>query len=259
MRPSTKTLLASAIVLAMQASAHSPIVTIPGRIELQAKAATASADLYIYGDIGESWYGESVTAKSVADQLDALDAAVKTINVYVNSYGGSVTDGLAIFNALKRKAAAGVAINTFNDGIAASIGSLILMAGDTVTMADNAMLMVHAPWGSIYVTGNAVEVREAAAEFAQVLDVFAKAMANSYAAKTGKPYDDMLAMVTDGTDHWYTAAEAKAAGFCDAVVNEPAQEDAAAKAAAKLVAQPTFARYLDRMPTQLAEIGRAHV
>jgi ATP-dependent protease ClpP protease subunit len=246
-----KKLLASALLLAIQASAVAPTFQIPGRIELQAKA-DASADLYIYGDIGDSWYGDSVTAKDVVDQLNTLDASTTTINVYINSYGGSVTDGLAIHNALKRKAAAGTTIAVSIDGIAASIASLIAMAGSTITMAGNTMLMVHAPWGGLYVTGNAADVRKASAEFADVLDIYAKAMANSYVAKTGNPYDEMLALVTDGADHWYTAAEAKAAGFCDAIVDEPAQEDAATAAQASLTAEPAFARYFAGMPVQIA-------
>jgi ATP-dependent Clp endopeptidase proteolytic subunit ClpP len=248
-----KTLLASAMAKIIEAREHSnaPATSIPGRIELKAKGDDA-ADLYIYGDIGESWWGESITAMSVVEQLNALDAAVKTINVYINSYGGSVSDGLAIYNALKRKAKAGVAVDTFVDGIGASIASLIFMAGAKRSMAANTRLMVHAPWGGLYVTGNATEVREAAAEFGELLDGFADAMANSYAAATGSPFDDMLALVTDGTDHWYNATAAKAAGFCTEVVDEAEQEEAAEKATATLVAQPAFARYFDRMPMQLA-------
>src|SRR4051812_18634394 len=71
------------------------------QMRLQPVAADASAyELLIYGDIGDSWWGESVTAQSVAQQLNDLDPAVATINVRINSYGGSVADGLAIYNAL---------------------------------------------------------------------------------------------------------------------------------------------------------------
>jgi ATP-dependent protease ClpP protease subunit len=251
------TVLAIALAHCIEANAHAASRTptapakIPGRIELKAKADN-SADLFIYGDIGESWWSESITAKDVVDQLNELDASVTSINAYINSYGGSVTDGLAIYNALRRKSRAGVAVNTHNDGIAASIASLIMMAGDTVSMASNARFMVHAPWGGLYVTGNAVEVRKAAAEFADMLDGYADSMAKSYAAKTKRPHDDMLALLTDGEDHWYTAEQAKADGFVDAISDADDETDAAAKAIANIVAQPTFARFLDRMPVQLA-------
>src|SRR5690606_30697236 len=99
-------------------------------MRLQPVAADSSTyELLIYGDIGESWWGESVTAQSVAQQLNELDESVATINVRINSYGGSVADGLAIYNALKRhRATKAVTV----DGVAMSSASLIAMAGDTV-------------------------------------------------------------------------------------------------------------------------------
>lgn len=243
--------LALALLQMIEASAQPPRAAIPGRIEIKAKSASA-AEVYIYGDIGESWWGESITAKDVVDQLNELDAAVKTIDVYINSYGGSVNDGLAIYNALKRKAKAGITVHTHVDGIAASIASLIAMAGDQVHMARNTRLMIHAPWGALYIAGNAAEVREAAEDFATLLDGMARSMAESYAAKTGKPVDEMLALLEDGIDHWYSAEEAKDAGFCDVISDEPEQADAAALAVEMLAAEPAFARYLQRMPAQLA-------
>lgn len=169
-------------------------------------AGEKSAEVLIYGDIGESWYGESVTAKEFVRELAALD--VEELTIRVNSYGGSVPEGIAIHNAIKRhKAKTTIAI----DGIAASIASLIAMAGDTVEMAENALLMVHAPWG--FAMGNSKEMRE----YADHLDTWSKAMATSYAAKTGMSEDEVMALLTDGVDHFYTAEEAKDAGFVDSV------------------------------------------
>lgn len=169
-------------------------------------AGEKSAEVLIYGDIGESWYGESVTAKEFVRELAALD--VEELTIRVNSYGGSVPEGIAIHNAIKRhKAKTTIAI----DGIAASIASLIAMAGDTVEMAENALLMVHAPWG--FAMGNSKEMRE----YADQLDTWSKAMATSYAAKTGMSEDEVMALLTDGVDHFYTAEEAKDAGFVDSV------------------------------------------
>lgn len=253
--------LAFAMSQAIEASAHAAVgpAPIPGRIELVMAKASDAADLFIYGDIGESWWAESITASEVVRQLNELDEAVRTLNVYINSYGGSVSDGLSIYNALKRRSKAGITVKTHVDGIAASIASLILCAGDSVSMASNTRIMVHAPWGGLYVTGNAKEVREAAAEFAEVLDGFADSMANSYAAKTGMAKDDAVALLTDGNDHWYSAAEAKAAGFCDVVVDDEEEKSQADKATARIVAQPAFAKYFERMPTQLAAQLRAAV
>jgi ATP-dependent protease ClpP protease subunit len=175
-----------------------------------AKAEERTAEVLIYGDIGESWWGESVTAKQFVQELDALD--VDTLTLRINSPGGSVTEGIAIHNAIRRHKAANKIVVI--DGVAASIASLIAMAGDTVQMSDNAAFMVHAPWG--FAMGNSAELRE----YADLLDFWAEAMSASYARKTGKTKDDMLALLTDGKDHWYTAAEAKEAGFVDEVIDE---------------------------------------
>src|SRR5574340_121574 len=162
-----------------------------------------SAEVFIFGDIGESWWGESVTAADFVKEIAALD--VDALSVRINSYGGSVSDGLAIYNALRRhKASVTVSV----DGVAMSIASLIAMAGDEVEMAENAILMIHAPWGGL--RGNAKEMRE----YADVLDKMAGAMASSYCARSGKSMDDMLALLTDGADHFYTAEEALVEGFC---------------------------------------------
>lgn len=176
---------------------------------LRPSAADASTyELLIYGDIGDSWWGESVTAQSVAQQLNDLPDTVATINVRINSYGGSVADGLAIYNALKRhKAAKAVTV----DGVAMSSASLIAMAGDTVSMPPTSLLMIHAPWGGLY--GNAKEMRQ----YADVLDTFSESMADAYVKKSGKSRDDVLALLTDGEDHYYTGDEAVAEGFADAI------------------------------------------
>jgi len=163
------------------------------------------AEIYIYGDIGESWYGETVTAADFVRDVSGLEN-VETMTVRVNSYGGSVTDGIAIYNAIRRhKATVTVAI----DGIAASIASLIAMAGDQVEMAENAMIMIHAPWGGVL--GNSAEMRD----YADTLDKMAGAMASSYMAKSGMEYDAVMGMLTDGKDHWYGAQEALELGLID--------------------------------------------
>ena len=172
-----------------------------------AAGAVASAEILIYGDIGESWWDETVSARDFISELNALD--VDAITVRINSVGGSVPDGLAIFNAMRRHKAD---ITTEVDGMAFSIASLIAMAGDKVHMADNAMLMIHAPW--TYAAGNAVELRE----MADQLDTWAAAMSTSYAVKTGDQ-PAALALLTDGKDHYYTAAEALAEKFIDAVTD----------------------------------------
>jgi ATP-dependent protease ClpP protease subunit len=168
----------------------------------------SSAEILIYGEIGESWFSESVSAGDFVREIGALD--VDAVTVRIASIGGSVPDGIAIHNAIKRHPAH---ITTVVDSMALSIASLIACAGDTVQMAENATWMVHAPW--TVAMGNSADFRE----MADQLDTWAKAMSTSYAAKTGEKPEVALARLTDGKDHWFTAEEAKAAGFVDEVVS----------------------------------------
>ena len=173
--------------------------------------APKPAELLIYGNIGDRWNEDGVVASELVRDLSALEA--DTINLRINSYGGSVPDGLAIYNALRRHKAT---VNVFVDGVAISCASYIAMAGDTITMAKNSQMMIHAPWTFAY--GNSNDMREQA----DILDRYAKAMASAYADKSGKSYEDALALLTDGKDHWFQADEAKAEGFADEVGEEVA-------------------------------------
>ena len=173
--------------------------------------APKPAELLIYGNIGDRWNEDGVVASELVRDLSALET--DTINLRINSYGGSVPDGLAIYNALRRHKAA---VNVFVDGVAISCASYIAMAGDTITMAKNAQMMIHGPW--TIAAGNATDLREQA----DILDRYAKAMASAYADKSGKTYEDALALLTDRKDHWFLADEAKAEGFADEVGEEVA-------------------------------------
>jgi ATP-dependent Clp endopeptidase proteolytic subunit ClpP len=175
---------------------------------IRAAAEPEVADLMIYGDIGEHWYGgESVTAQSLVSQLQTIEA--QTIIVHINSYGGSVADGVAIYNALRRHPAN---IITDVEGVAFSIASLIAMAGDTVRMAQNSMMMIHAPWGSL--AGNAVQMRR----YADVLDRFSEAMLSSYTRKSGADRaDEIRQMLTGDTDHYLSPSEAIELGLVDEI------------------------------------------
>ena len=191
------------------AAADGNVPTIRPLMVLRPIANSTEAELLVYGDIGDSWWGESVTALSVVQQLQALPANTTQINVRINSYGGSVSDGIAIYNALKRHSAR-VVVTV--DGVAMSSASLIAMAGDEIQMPGTSLLMIHAPWG--VAQGNAQDMRV----MADVLDTYAQAMAGAYANKTGKPNADMLALLSDGQDHYYTGEQSVAEGFADALV-----------------------------------------
>lgn len=176
-----------------------------------ADSAKTVAEIYIYGNIGDRWNEDGVVASEMVRDIAALDADAITLRI--NSYGGSVTDGLAIYNALKRHTAS---VDVQIDGVAISCASYIAMAGDTITMAANAQMMIHAPWS--IAMGNAADLREQA----DLLDRYSKAMTSAYADKSGLTYAEALLLITDGKDHWYSADEALAAGFADAVGAEVA-------------------------------------
>ena len=193
--------------------------------------APKPAEVLIYGNIGDRWNEDGVVASELVRDLSALQA--DTINLRINSYGGSVPDGLAIYNALRRHKAT---VNVFVDGVAISCASYIAMAGDTITMAKNAQMMIHGPW--TIAAGNATDLREQA----DILDRYAKAMASAYADKSGKTYEDALALLTDGKDHWFLADEAKAEGFADEVGDEVA-------VAASLASSFDLSRFKAAAPT----------
>jgi ATP-dependent protease ClpP protease subunit len=207
------------------------------QIKAAAKAAEGkTAEIFIYGNIGDTWNESDVIAATFVRDIAALDADAITLRI--NSFGGSVVDGLAIYNALKRHPAP-VAVHV--DGVAISCASYIAMAGDSITMAANAQMMIHAPWG--VAVGNAAELRDQA----DVLDRYAAALATGYAAKSGLSTSEVLSTLLEGADHWYSADEAVAAGFADTVGEE-------------IAVAASLARSFDlsRFPTAAAHGAGAH-
>ena len=197
------------------------------------------AEVLIYGDIGDTWDEESTSAVDFVKALTALD--VDTISVRINSYGGAVVDGLAIYNAMRRHPAE---VHVSIDGTAMSMASYIAMAGDLVTMAENAILMIHAPWS--WVIGNAKQMRDEA----DVLDTFAGAMVTGYADKTGMEKDEIEALLTDGRDHYLNSDEALTMGFVDEVT-APMEMAASLNISAKRFAQlPAAAAAFFKTPKQ---------
>lgn len=161
-----------------------------------------SADIYFYDVIG--WDGN--TANEVVRRLANLEA--ETLNVRINSPGGLVFEGFAIYNALVAHKAS---IKVFIDGLAASIASVIAMAGDEITMAENAMMMVHQP--SAFVGGNSKKLRQQA----EVLDQLENNIVDIYVKRTGIEKAEMSKMIADGKETWMNATEAKEKNFATAV------------------------------------------
>lgn len=168
------------------------------------------AEVLIYGPIGEGFFFEdTVSAREFVQDIAEVDA--DRLVVRINSEGGSVPDGIAIHNALRRHAAS---IDVEIDGMALSIASVIAMAGDNIRMPSNAMLMIHAPWS--LAVGNARDMRN----HADVLDKWSEAMTQAFTRVVGADNNDMVnGLLTDGDDHWYTAMEAEASGFVTEVTD----------------------------------------
>lgn len=176
------------------------------RLGWQINARADGAEILIYEEIGLDWWtGEGTTAKSFRADLAALPAAA-ALTVRINSPGGEVFDGFAIYQALKDWAGE---VTVHVDGVAASIASVIAMAGQRVVMAGPAMLMIHDPWG--YAVGNAAELRKQA----DVMDKVATSIASAYVERTGRAEADIRAEMSAET--WFTADEAVALGFADEV------------------------------------------
>jgi ATP-dependent Clp protease protease subunit len=174
-------------------------------------AANDVGELYIYGDITSyKWDDTDITAKDFAEDLKAL-GDLKTLNIYLNSLGGSVFQGQAIFSILKRHSAYK---NVYIDGIAASIASVIAMAGDTIRMPKNAMIMIHNPW--TFVMGNSADLRKEA----DALDKIRESMIVAYMDKIqGKTTEEELIDLLDA-ETWLTAQECFDRGFCDELLEE---------------------------------------
>ncbi len=167
---------------------------------IQAKAEAGTADIFIYDYIGLG----GVTAAEFTKELKALSA--KTITVHINTPGGDVFDGLAIYNSLKDH---GARIHVKIDGIAASIGSIIAMAGHSITMGESSFMMIHNPWA--LVIGNAKDMRD----MALTLDKIGGSLAGVYASRA-KVSKDQAQRWMDG-EMWFTAEEARAVGLADDV------------------------------------------
>lgn len=170
-------------------------------------------ELYIYGSITSyKWDDSDVTAKSFKDDLEAL-GDIETLNVYINSPGGSVFQGQAIYSILRRFRER-AAVNVFIDGLAASIASVIAMAGGTITMPRNAMMMLHNPW--TIVSGNAAELRKVADD----LDKIRVSIKEAYLEKAGPKLTEAKLDELLDAETWLTAQECYDYGLCDVVAPE---------------------------------------
>lgn len=165
-------------------------------------------DIQIYGDITSwDWFEGDISSYTLSKQIEGLDC--DKINVYINSYGGEVAEGLAIYNQLKRHKAT---VKTVCDGFACSAASVVFMAGDERVMSTASLLMIHNAWS--WISGNANELRKQADD----LDKITQASVNAYMQEVNITEEELKQMLDDET--WITPQEALEMGFSTSIVNE---------------------------------------
>lgn len=171
------------------------------KFELVAKSGEMY-ELTLYGAIGESWFEESVTAKNVINEIKKIPDNVKEIQVRLNSPGGSVFDGITIYERLRQHKAKKT---VYVDGIAASIASIIAMAGDEILVGEGSFIMIHRPMTGIY--GNAAELEKTI----DILDKIENQMIAIYSRKTGLSNAEVSKLMSEET--WFNADESLDKGF----------------------------------------------
>ena len=174
------------------------------------KAKANKAELLIYGEISSfSFWGDEVTPKEVNEMLNAI-GDVSELSVRINSPGGDVFAGMAIHSMLKRHSAN---VTAYIDGLAASISSVIPLAANKIVMPKGSLYMMHRPMGSARMMRS-----EGLRQRADLLDKIENEMTDLYSTKSGLTAEQIKPLLEAET--WYSADEAKAAGFIDEIEGE---------------------------------------
>ncbi len=164
------------------------------------------AQILIYGDIG--W---DVTAKGIRETL--AETGNEDLEIHINSYGGLVHEGWAIYNALIQHRNAGNKVSVMIDGVAASIATIIALAADTVSIGEGASFMIHNAWS--WGVGNAEQLKKET----QLLEQIDDKLVTVYVNKTGLDEQQVRDLMTAET--WFTDDEAVDMGFCDSKAEAP--------------------------------------
>lgn len=196
------------------------------------KQLAQSLDIYLYDDIapdGEDWWtGEKIPSETSASHVQQVlqDAgSVSAINIFINSYGGDVKEGLAIYNLLQRNKAYKT---VYVDGFACSIASVIAMCGDKVIMGSNTLMGIHNASMGAY--GTSAELRKAADD----LDIINSASISSYKTKAGDKIDDVTLKSLLDAESWLTPDQCVQYGLADEIAKKT---DSATEAANQRMAQ----------------------
>ena len=209
----------------------------------------AAPELILYGDIAsETWWGDEVTPRQFTEELSAL-GTVPEIVVRINSGGGDVFAANAIYTRLKDNPAK---ITVKIDGWAASAATIVAMAGDVIEIPANGVFMVHDPSMGLLGYFNEADLVKLTDE----IKVIKQSIVNGYALKTGKPADEIAAIMS--AESWYDGKQAVDAGFCDKLMFEDAKNSV--ENTAKVVVNSVsmdLTRY-EKMPVSLLNRLTAH-
>lgn len=180
------------------------------RLKIQAKSST-KAEIILYAGIGQDFWGDGsmVSAKQFSEELKKLDPSVNEIVLRINSPGGDVFDGVAIYNRLKQHKAK---VTVYIDGLAASIASIIALAGDEIYIGEGALYMVHLPW--TFAMGNRMDLDNTVS---RLMDV-EEQMISIYSKKSGLDRQEIKSLLEAET--WMGADEAIDKGFVTAKVED---------------------------------------
>lgn len=185
-------------------------------------------DVSLHDEIG-LW---GVSAAAFINDIRAHKEA-KSINLSIHSPGGSLLDGLAMYNALRSHSAK---VHAHVEGLAASAASIVLMAGDVITMPEDAFIMIHNPW--TFAAGDSDEMRD----IADTMDKMKTSIVNIYKNRTGKTTEDIESMMDEET--WLNSSEALEHGFADTITD-------AVNVAAKIGG---FNKYFKSMPIESSTV-----
>ena len=170
------------------------------------------AELYIFGDVvDDAYYENEVGGNALSKEIQSIKS--NKINVYINSYGGSVASGLAIYNQLKQHPAH---VTTINNGFACSIASVIFMAGDTRLVSESSLLMIHKPWCAC--SGNANELKIQI----EALEKIERASINAYMERINISEEELIELLSNET--WLTSDECLNMGFATDVISNNKEE-----------------------------------
>jgi ATP-dependent Clp protease protease subunit len=203
------------------------------------------ANIFIYGDIVSwPWIESDVSSYTLAKEIEGLD--VDVINVYINSYGGEVAEGLAIYNQLRRHKAK---VKTHCDGFACSAASVVFMAGDERIMSSASLLMIHNAW--FYTAGDQNQLRKDADD----LEVITQASVNAYMSRVNITEETLKEMMDAET--WIAPADALEMGFATSITdggnNKNASQSVKKKLSALIVQRQAEARTWQQEPAPAIE------